>query len=178
MSRRKSPDIVLFERRIQRTETCWVWNGHRNAQGYGSFTVWRPLEGKTRTFVAHRYAYEVWRGPIPDGLQLDHLCRVRHCVNPDHLEAVTGKVNTLRGLNAPAAINARKTHCAKGHEFAPENTRRNKHQRVCITCERTRIRENVRDKYRQGFVRVGSQWVRREDLPAGHIQRPSRFYAG
>jgi len=119
-----------FLKRVTKTSGCWFWLGELNGCGYG-----RVYMGKRR-IAAHRIAYELWVAPIPEGLTIDHLCRVRHCVNPDHLEPVTQKVNTLRG-EAPSAINARKTHCQKGHEFTPENTRRLPDgRRVCRTCRR------------------------------------------
>lgn len=96
---------------------CWLWSGTTYLGGYGRFTT------ETRSQqAAHRWAYEHYRGPVPSGLQLDHLCRVRCCVNPDHLEAVTARVNTLRGRGRTSQ-NAAKTHCVRGHEFTPENTR-------------------------------------------------------
>lgn len=88
---------------------CIVWTASDNGHGYGSF--WTG----TRVTKAHRFAYELRTGPIPDGLQIDHLCRVRRCVNPAHLELVTSAENTRRAT-------AVKTHCANGHEFTPENT--------------------------------------------------------
>lgn len=94
---------------------CLLWTAGRDADGYGKFKV----DG--RTVRAHRWLYEHWIGPIPDGLELDHLCRTPACVNPAHLEPVDARTNTLRGNN-PAALNARKTHCKRGHEFDDKNT--------------------------------------------------------
>ena len=97
--------------------------------------------------MAHRVAYELTNGPIPDGLELDHLCRVRHCVNPSHIEAVTHRENTLRGTG-PIPHRARQSHCKHGHEFTPENTYRLPNGcRHCRTCsiEWTR-RRRERDK--------------------------------
>ena len=94
---------------------CWLWEAGTNHDGYGQFR-----SGGERV-LAHRYAYVRWVGPIPDGLQLDHLCRVPPCVNPEHLEPVTCRENLLRGETA-AALNAAKTHCVHGHEFTPEST--------------------------------------------------------
>jgi len=91
--------------------------------------------------AAHRFAYEALVGPIPEGLKLDHLCRNRACVNPDHTEPVTDRVNTLRGFG-PTAMNARATHCSEGHEFTDENTYLNQSgSRVCLTCMRAAQRE-------------------------------------
>ena len=77
------------------------------------------------------------RGPIPEGLTLDHLCRVRACVNPAHLEPVTLRENTLRSPSAPTAINARKTECLRGHAFTPENTWVHRSRRCCRECKRS-----------------------------------------
>lgn len=95
---------------------CWLWTQSvRGRSGYGSMSI------DNRTVYAHRTSYQAFRGPIPNGKQLDHLCRVRRCVNPDHLEVVTSKINTLRS-EAASAINARKTHCLRGHLFDESNT--------------------------------------------------------
>lgn len=112
-------------------DDCWEWTGRKQTAGYGQTFV------GGRGVVVHRLAYEHLVGPIPDGLVLDHLCRNRTCVNPAHLEPVSNKDNILRGVG-PSAINARKTHCRRGHEFTPENTYRRpsapqkRHCRICI----------------------------------------------
>lgn len=87
--------------------------------------------------LAHRVAYEAQRGAVPEGLTLDHICRVRHCVNPDHLQPVSTRVNILRGIAIPA-INARKSHCQHGHPFTPENTvwEAAGRRRRCRACKR------------------------------------------
>lgn len=96
---------------------------------------------------AHRVAYMLFRGAIPEGKQLDHLCRTRHCVNPDHLEAVTVKENLLRG-ESWSGVNHRKTHCKQGHEFSVENTAiRSGGGRTCRTCKREEARR-IRDRRR------------------------------
>ncbi len=113
---------------------CWIWQLRcMRKGGYGLITV----AGGPK--LAHRVSYEVFVGPIPSGLQIDHLCRVRLCVNPDHLEPVTARENIMRSPFAPAAINARKTHCPQGHEYTPENTYRQHHGgRLCRTCQLNR----------------------------------------
>lgn len=128
---------------------CWLWTGAtKNHNGYGALT----LRGTPRSVIlAHRFAYELLVGPIPDGLQLDHLCRVRHCVNPDHLEPVTQAENVRRGIS-PSAVQARKTHCKNGHEFTPENTyvNRNRNERVCRLCM-NRAQREYQQRKRAGY---------------------------
>lgn len=94
---------------------CLLWMAALDPHGYGRFGT------TTGTVFAHRFAFELVVGPIPEGLQLDHLCRVHSCVNPAHLEPVTGHENTIRGISG-SAINARKTVCVHGHPFDEENT--------------------------------------------------------
>lgn len=112
---------------------CWIWQGHINRQGYG--LLWVGSRTTTRRLMrAHRVVYEMVRGPVARGLELDHLCRVRACVNPDHLEPVTHAENLRRGEGI-GAQNRRKTHCKRGHEFTPTNTvyQRNG-ARNCLAC--------------------------------------------
>lgn len=104
-----------FWSKVDRTDTCWLWTASTDRSGYGQFRV----AGKT--VLAHRFAYEAEAGPIPDGLQLDHLCRVRHCVNPAHLEAVTPAVNNLRAPGCISNINRLKTECPAGHPLSGTN---------------------------------------------------------
>ena len=111
---RATPQERLLRRVSVDGNGCWLWTGHINHNGYG--TLW--YLGKTTR--AHRLSHEVHVGPIPTGLQIDHLCRVRRCVNPAHLETVTSRENVLRGIS-PTAFNATKSHCKNGHPFTGEN---------------------------------------------------------
>lgn len=125
--------IERFWAKVDKTGDCWLWTAFRR-RGYGRFTV------NGRMVNAHRYSFELAGGTVPDGLVLDHLCRNRSCVNPAHLEPVTSRVNTLRGLT-PAAENANKTHCKRGHEFTPDNIYRQPSRprsRSCLACLRIR----------------------------------------
>lgn len=120
---------------------CWIWTAGPDGNGYGQFIVMRGKRGWP--IGAHRMAWILLRGDIPDDLDLDHLCRVHACVRPDHLDPVTNQENIRRGMS-PAALNGRKTHCDSNHEFTPENTYRppgRPSTRQCRKCMRRREQE-------------------------------------
>ncbi len=128
-----------FWRNVDKTDTCWLWQGYVNKDGYGEY----KSEFLT-TRLAHRISFGLDQGHLPD-LPLDHLCRHRHCVNPDHLEAVTSKVNTRR--STVGLKEAQKTHCPHGHPYDEENTLHYRGKRFCRQCKRDRNQaDRKRDK--------------------------------
>jgi hypothetical protein len=135
----------LAERLVEDPTTgCVNWTGSTQHNGYGRIGAGK----KGKHVPAHRVAYELAKGPVPPGLQIDHLCRNRRCCNPAHLEAVTYEENMARG-NAPQVLNARKTHCVHGHPFNEENTMhitvRGRPARNCRTCYEAHL-ERARQK--------------------------------
>lgn len=135
-----SQDLERFFSKVSKTETCWIWTASHNGQGYGRISMGGR---KGKLYYAHRLSYQIANGPIPDGLVLDHLCRTPSCVNPDHLEAVTQKINSQRGDagNHMKIYNGQKTHCPSGHPYDEENTHLSPSgRRTCRSCSRLRMR--------------------------------------
>ena len=124
-----------IRRKIEVVGSCWVWTASHDSKGYGQVRY----GGKVRQ--AHRVVYTELVGPVPEGLELDHLCLVRDCVNPDHLEPVTRQENIARSVH----YNASRTHCKWGHELVGNNLYVSpKNSRECKTCRRHR-----RQRYNQ-----------------------------
>jgi len=114
--------------RTDRTGKCWIWLGSCNDRGYGK--MW---DGSRLSYV-HRLSYEAFVGPIPNGLTIDHLCRNRQCLNPEHLEPVTNRENILRG-EGPSAKKARRTKCSGGHQLSGTNLMQSRlPYRQCRIC--------------------------------------------
>lgn len=145
----------LLDRWLLRVEKdghggCWRWTGKAYPRGYGAFYL-----GGGRYMSAHRWGYQRLVEPVPDHLDMDHLCRNRWCVNPDHLEPVTHTENIRRGEAAEANIlrNQRRTHCVHGHELSSENTTlrysRGNPYRQCVICERAGSRKRSANYYKR-----------------------------
>lgn len=146
-----STPIPAITRTLRRVQTdangCWIFTGAKSEFGYGRVGVGSLLDGTRRHQLTHRVVYEALVGPVPEGLQLDHLCRVPACCNPEHLEPVTPQVNQLRSTSV-SAINAAKTHCPAGHEYAGENLlgKTPSTGRKCRACNAQRKRDSYRAK--------------------------------
>lgn len=126
----------LMKRVSMEPSGCWLWRGNLT-NGYGTISV------HGRRVKVHRCSYEMFNGPIPDGLAIDHLCRQRACINPLHLEAVTLKENILRG-ESPTAERARKTHCIRGHSLCDAYRHGPKGGRRCRPCWKALDKRRIR----------------------------------
>lgn len=134
---------------------CWQWNGALDGGGYGHISM-RKVKGKLSHERAHRIAFMMFRGEIPKGLELDHVCRNRRCVNPGHLEPVSHLENVLRGESIPAS-NARKLICVRGHSLEAGGYKLYRGRRVCLECDKLRMqritaKRRLSNKKRMFFI--------------------------
>lgn len=137
-------DVTLEERfwsKVEKKKGCWIWLGAKKGRNNAYGKIWNGLFYE----AAHRLSYRLKNGSIPEGLHIDHLCRTTLCVNPAHLEAVTNQENVLRG-EGPTAINARKTHCIRGHEFAVTGSYKFKDGKACKQCRKDAYAEAMRTR--------------------------------
>jgi len=147
--------------KVRKTSSCWFWLGAISNTGYGMLHP--EKSSKKKMVYAHRFSYETYKGPIKPGLDIDHLCRVRNCVNPKHLEAVTRRTNILRGRGC-CATNASKIYCLNGHPLSGVNLyMRNGGGRQCKACFRIRYRKhfNFKRRHRAGPLRKIEKIIRR-----------------
>ena len=138
---------LRFWTHVDKTDTCWLWTGFRNNDGYGVMSrgqKWLPITGHAGSMKAHRWSWLLHHGKdsIPDGLEIDHRCRVRNCVNPEHLRLTTHAENVY----ASPLHGAYKTHCPVGHPYDEANTYyvhggRGGPRRGCRTCKRAQNRD-------------------------------------
>jgi hypothetical protein len=138
--RTRSPHIrgaeeQRFWLKVDKTETCWIWRAALNDHGYGIFR-----RSNHTNIRSHRWAWEQVNGLVPNGLELDHLCRNRACCNPSHLEAVTHLTNSSRSQPGGRVWRSHITHCPQGHPYDAANTYRHKRGRACKACRNERLR--------------------------------------
>lgn len=151
-------DRLIAKIKVNEITGCWEWTGYKMPNGYARIGIGQ------KGHYAHRVSYETFVGPIPPRLTVDHLCRVRHCINPSHLEVVTNRVNILRG-NSPSAEQARWTHCRNGHALTGDNLSVSKNgKRRCVACNRKWHRQR-REKYRNKIN------ARQRALRAANLER-------
>ena len=161
------PTRSLFERIIdgcspEPMSGCWLWKLCTAGHGYALLTIGRRSDGTRKRVAGHVLSYVHFKGPIPEGLELDHKCRTPSCVNPDHLEPVTHQENMRRGFGA-SGLNYRKTSCKWGHLFDENNTFIYRHPsgRVSRRCKEC---NNERQRKKRGYQKR----IHKTHCPHGH----------
>lgn len=137
-----SLDTSKFWDKILFTTDCWIWTASKDSSGYGKIMFNKKIVS------AHRMAYNLFFGEIPNKLEIDHLCRNRPCVNPNHMEVVTHKENCKRGDHVTNNYNRQKIFCPKGHELCLDNLVISDKHRKCKICHNESVRISCRIRYR------------------------------
>ena len=131
----------LSKVKINKDSDCWEWSGELTSYGYPKIYY------KGKRFRAHRVSYNIFKGVLDSGLVIDHICRNKKCVNPEHLRQVNKQINAVENSVSIAALNKAKTHCRLGHEYTQQNTRIHKNSRHCITCDKASyVRYKLKEK--------------------------------
>jgi hypothetical protein len=135
---------------------CWEYAGYKTNRGYGTYN--HVYKKKRYSYFVHRLVYVAYKGEIPEGLFIDHLCRVRHCINPDHLEAVTTAENNRRALpfRKDQAFSNMKTHCPQGHEYSGDNLQIRNGFRYCVICQINHRRRYNDKKKAERFAKINA----------------------
>lgn len=159
---------------------CWLWLGTLTRQGYGTIHIGSKKDGSRRTMLAHRFSYELNRGPIPDGMYLDHrVCRTKACVNANHLVVCTFAEN-MQQPDGAAYLHKIKTHCPRGHEFTESNIGHHATGgRFCLTCARqagSRYKERVRIRLNKPKYGVGGFNKAKTECVRGHSYSAENTY--
>lgn len=139
---------------IDQESGCWNWSGVMQL-GYGCFCIKNEL-GKWKAYKSHRISYELFIGKIKPKFLIDHICKNKKCINPDHLRQVTARINSIENSSGPAFQNSLKTHCSKGHELTEKNTHISKingnKKRTCVICKKER---NKKSNLNQKILKLG-----------------------
>lgn len=169
----ENTDFFFSRFEIIQESGCWEWIASINGAGYGQVRI------RGRTFAAHRVSYSIHKGELDLELVIDHMCRNRKCVNPEHLRQVTPKTNTLENSEGVSAKNKKKTHCWRGHEFNEKNTWKAKGKyggRHCRVCAAIKIK-NKKLSYETRVLMLAE--ILRDSLkilasPDNHMEYESR----
>jgi hypothetical protein len=143
LGRAGTPTAALFWEMVDKSGDCWLWTGRIPSNGYGIYTM--TDREKPRTVMAHRFAYELLVGPIPEGLDIDHLCKVRRCVRPAHLEPVTHLENMRRS----------RLFCAKGHKLSETRRVWKSGRSCCGVCYAEFLKKQQEERHARGLKKPG-----------------------
>lgn len=137
---KKQPEVDRFLKSIIKTNSCWIWIKSIGKTGYGRTKTGSRSNKTRRTIGAHQWSYMLFNGPLQKDLVVDHICRLRNCVNPEHLRLVTRRINAIENSTSPPAKNQKKSTCLYGHLFTKENTYLWKNKRSCRACRLRRTK--------------------------------------